>query len=191
MAFTITDSQIKNAIGNLIDAAVTEYYTAQSKNVKARIHRRWTLSHNIGESSALLKALDGDDRGKVHCWMIGLGSYKRLRPTRSGESMLSLAINGTLKQKQPDVRYVVKQYKIWAYLQLDTGNDITNSENKLASEIEYVSNYFSQYPKLNLITEEIKGHGELNFENIDTYKFGELQVNVAQGTLDIYMFESL
>ena len=191
MAFVTTDSEIKNAIGDLIESAVAALYTSQGKNVKARIHRRWTLSHNIGESSALLKALDGDDKGKVHCWMIGTGSYKRIRPTRGGESLLNLAINGSLQQRQPDVRYVIKQYKIWVYLQLDTGNDDTNSENKLVSEFEYVANYLSTYPKLGLNTAEIKGHGELNFENIDTYKFGELQANVAQGTLDVYMFESL
>lgn len=191
MGLTITDSEIKNAIGDLIDDAVSAFYTSQGKTVKARIHRRWTLSHNVGESSALLKALEGEYRGKVHCWMIGTGSYKRIRPLRGGESLLNLAINGSLKQQQPDVRYVVKQYKIWAYLQLDTGDDITNSENRLVSELEYVANHLSHYPKLSIASEDIKGHGELNFDNIDTYKFGEIQVNVAQGTLDVYLFESL
>lgn len=191
MGLTITDSEIKNAIGDIIDNAITAFYATQSRNVKARIHRRWTLSHNVGESSALLKALEGEDRGKVHCWMVGTGSYKRIRPLRGGESILNLAINGSLKQKQPDVRYVIKQYKIWAYLQLDTGDDSINSENKLMSELEFVANHMSNFPKLDLDSNEIMGHSELNFDSIDTYKFGEVQVNVAQGTLDVYLFESL
>lgn len=188
MALNITDSQIKNALGDIIKNSVTAMYTAQSANVIPRVHRRWVLSHNIGESSALLKALEGDYKGKVHCWMIGTESYKRIRPSR-GVDMLGLAVNGTLKQRQPDVRYIIKQYKIWVYLQLDTGDDSSNSENRLISEIEYVSNELSNYPKLGLTSEQVQGHGELNFETIDTYKFGELQVNVAKGKLDMYLFE--
>lgn len=188
MALEVTDSQIKNALGDLIKTSVMSLYSAGGANIIPRVHRRWVLSHNIGESSALLKAIEGDYKGKVHCWMIGTEGYKRIRPSR-GVDTLGLAVNGTLKQRQPDVRYVIKQYKVWVYLQLDTGNDDTNSENRLLSEIEYVSNELSKYPKLNLTSDQVQGHGELNFASIDTYKFGELQVNVAKGTLDLYLFE--
>lgn len=191
MPFTITDSEIKNAIGDRIDEAILEFYTAQARTVQPRIHRRWVLSHNIGETAALLRATSGDTRGKVHAWMIGNSSYKRVRPLRSGESLWTLASNGSLKTVGPDRRDIVKSYRIWAYTQLDTGDDDNNSENTLIAEIEYVANYLSKFPTLGISTQEIKGHSEISFDPIDVFKYGELQVNVAQGQLDLYMYETI
>lgn len=191
MGLVVKDREIKNAIGDLIEAAVSTYYTGLAKDIHPRVHRRWVLSHNLGESAALLKAIAGEDRGKVHAWMIGNNGYKRIRPTRSGEDYIGLAVNGSLGKVGPNVRYLIKSYRIWCYVQLETGDDDNNSENTLMSEIEYVANHLSKYPTLGITTKEIQGHTELSFEPIDVFKFGEIQANVAQGQIDVYLFEPI
>lgn len=191
MALTLKDRDIKNAIGDLIDQALAELYVGANPPVNVKVLRRWTLSHNLGESSALLKATSGADVGKVHAWMIGAGSVKRIRPLRGGESYLGLAANGSLKITGPDLRYVIKSYRVWAYLQYRIGDDDDNSENTLMDEIEYVSNHVSKYPLLGLSGHEVKGHTELSFDTIDTFKFGEIQANVAQGQIDVYLYDTV
>lgn len=186
MMTVATDAQIKQALQTQISAALTSLYTGSSPVVVPKVYNRWILSHDLGESAALLRATEGKYKGKIHAWMIGVDALKRSRSDEKNGYM-----SGSFKKVGPHRRDTFRTYKVWAYTQLDTGTDIDNSEDRLAIEVEYVSDWISKQPMLGLVQSAIQGHTELQFPVIDTFAFGEVQANVAQGSITVIMYKDL
>lgn len=177
----LTDVEIRKAIKNSINTALEDLYGGE----EVKVLSFWAISQ-IGKSLALLKAAEGDNAGYVQGWMIGSAGISRERPDlKDGH------IKGSLRQKGPGIRNIIKKYRVWAFKELDFGSeegveDDENSETLLVREIDYVADYLSKTPQLGINNSLMLGHSELQFQNIGVFNAGELIVNVAQGTLDIH-----
>jgi hypothetical protein len=182
----ITDKQIRQAIALKIKEALKAFYGVDDSDFHIRIHDHWILSSTTGQDQNMVKIRQGEEKGKIHGWMIGLASVTREQPSSAaGDSQ------GARRLKLVNVnrRDTLRSYRVWCYHQLDTGTagneSEENSENRLAAEIEAVADYFSNYPTLGIDDPQMMGHEELQFRPIDTFTFGSSLANVAQGTLDI------
>lgn len=179
-----TDKEIRIAIAEVIRTALTSLYTVNPANV----YDHWILSHALGESAALLRPDSGVSKGKVHTWMIGLAGIDRERPDKRDN-------RGSLRKVGPNRRDIVRNYRIWAYYDLDSGTDGSesenNSENNITLELEKVSDAFSLAPILGIDNEWLQGHDELQFHLIDTFEFGETICHVAQGKLAVHLYKPI
>lgn len=174
---TPSDTQVRANIASIITDALDDLYGSVTI---PRVHGHWILSLNLGESAASVRALSGDTKGKVHAWMIATESVFRERPDiKDGFNTQSLQKMG------PSRRNVVKTYRVWAFRQLETGTEVSNSENNLLSEIEHVSDFIDKSPTLGFTDNSVRGHLGLNFKLIDTFSFGDTLVNIAQGQLSV------
>lgn len=191
----LTDVKIRQAIASIITSSLNTLYTGQ--DIEIRIYDHWMLGFNLGENAALLRSTEGDNLGKIHSWMVGSHGLSRVRHDIT-ESPLQAGNRGILKKVGPNRRDLVRNYKIWCFHQLDPGEDgnesNNNSENRLMSEIEYVSDAFSNNPTLGLSADDaqwLHGHTELQFKLIDTFSFGEAKANVAQGVLSVLTYKPI
>lgn len=179
-----TDIQIRQAIAATIRVGLVKLYGAALGN-QVIVHDHWLWGFNLGENASLLRVKEGVEAGKVHGWLIGLNSVQRARPeptdTRQGVYHL--------RNRNPNLRNILRSYRVWCYHQLDTGTTDNesneNSENRLAIEIDAVADEFSISPLMGIDNEHLMGNEELQFAPIDVFKFNELQANVAQGTLAV------
>lgn len=186
----VTDSQIKNALGDKIVAALNDLYSTSTNLIP--VYRHWILSHKLGEVANLMKVTSGTEMGKVHGWMIGTSSSKRNRPDTSND--LSAAHIGKLRKIGPNRRDIIKGYRVWCYHQLDdisTSTEVDNSENRLVTEIEHIAKKIDESPKLGISDFSFQGHSGISFDNIDTFAFGENLINVAQGNIEVYLFQDI
>lgn len=178
-----SDQQIRANIAQIITDGLASLYSSLTV---PRVHSHWILSLNIGENAAMLKALSGTTMGKVHSYMIGLQSINRERPDlKDGFNTQSLQKIG------PTRRNIVKNYKVWAFRQLNTGTSASNSENDLILELESISDFVDKEPTLRFTENSVRGHTSLNFGNIDTFAMGELQVHIAQGNIAVVLHRHL
>lgn len=190
----VTDAQIKNALGDRIQEAINLLYTGANPSVDVRIHRHWILSSKIGENAAIMTALTGRDKGKVHAWMIGASQIKRVRPDVK-DDFDGMANRGMLKKVGPNRRDLVKTYRVWAAIQYDGGqvgtDEVNNSENALITELEAVSDYLSNSPTLGITDLSLQGHTDLQVDNIDTFSFGQTMVSLAQCSISVYLYKPI
>lgn len=179
-----TDVEIRIAIASVIRGALIDLYGNTLGN-EVIIHDHWLWGFSLGENSALLKVRTGAEKGKMHGWLIGLASVNRERPEPRG------GMQGAhhLRNRNPNRRDILRSYRLWCYHQLDTGTagqeSLENSENRLAIEIEAVSDAFSRLPLMGIDNEWLMGNEELQFSLIDVFSFGGAQANVAQGSLGV------
>lgn len=179
-----TDVQIRQAIASVIRSTLVDLYGNTLGN-EVIIHDHWLWGFSLGENAALLKVRAGTEKGKMHGWLIGLNSVSRDRPEpKNGAQGLH-----HLRNRNPNRRDVLRSYRVWCYHQLDTGTagseSDENSENRLAIEIEAVSDAFSRLPLMGIDNEWLMGNEELQFSLIDVFNFGGTQANVAQGSLGV------
>lgn len=185
-----TDLQIRQAIASIIETALENLYGQPDT---ARIHNHWILAHVIGESAGLLRAKTGPFKGNIHAWMIGLEAVARVRPAPKN----TMEGAHRLRNTNPNRRDILRSYRVWCYHSLDTGEtveneDDTNSDTKLATEIEAVTDAFSNNPTLGFQDNlKFMGHEELQFSPINAFSFGETVANVAQGSLSVRIQKSL
>lgn len=179
-----TDVDIRQAIASTIRGALVGLYGSTLGN-EILVHDHWLWGFSLGENAALLRIKTGASKGKMHGWLIGLSSVNRERP----EPKNGLQGAHHLRNRNPNRRDVLRSYRVWCYHQLDTGTanleSDENSENRLAIEIEAVSDAFSRAPLMGIDNEWLMGNEELQFSLIDVFKFGEVQANVAQGSLGV------
>lgn len=180
-----TDIQIRKAIAGVIRGALIDLYDEDLGN-QIIIHDHWLWGFSLGENASLLRVRDGVEKGRIHGWLIGLNSAIRQRPEPRG------GMQGAhhLRNRNPNRRDVLRSYRVWCYHQLDTGTanleSDENSENRLAIEIEAVADAFSKFPLMGIDDNDwLMGNEELQFPLVDVFKFGEVQANVAQGTLGV------
>lgn len=179
-----TDVEIRKAIASVIRGSLIELYGSTLGN-QIIVHDHWLWGFSLGENAALLKVRDGSEKGKIHGWLIGLNSVQRQRPQPTNTPQGA----HHLRNRNPNRRDVLRSYRVWCYHQLDTGTvDLEsdeNSENSLAIEIETVADAFSKLPLMGIDNEWLMGNEELQFSLVDVFKFGEVQANVAQGSLGV------
>ncbi len=182
----LTDIDIRVGIKSSIEAAIEDLYNG---SIDIRVLN--ALNTNaLGKNLAALKSLEGDEQYKVNGWIISASSVTRSRPdSKDGFN------KGSLRFRGPGRRDIIKRYKIACFKELDFGTEeeeeYDNSEIKLITEIDSVSDYFSKNPKLNINNDLFLGHGELQFQNIGVFNSGEIIANVAQGTIDIHYFQMI
>jgi len=184
-----TDLEIRTAIANLITETLEEFYGVPNT---ARVHNHWILAHVLGESAGLLRPTEGPFKGLIHAWMVGLSAVSRKRPEPSNTMQGAHRLRNT----NPNRRDILRSYRVWCYHNLDTGETIenedeTNSDTRLANEIEAVTDAFSKKPLLGIDNPKLMGHEELQFSPIDSFRFGEARANVAQGSLSVRIQKSL
>lgn len=179
-----TDIQIRKAIASTIRGALVDLYGATLGN-QIIIHDHWLWGFALGENASLLKVKEGAEKGKIHGWLIGLNAVGRQRPQPTNTAQGA----HRLRSMNPNRRDVLRSYRVWCYHQYDTGTvnieSDENSENKLAIEIETVADAFSKTPLMGIENEWLMGNEELQFSLVDVFKFGEVQANMAQGTLGV------
>ena len=184
-----TDVEIRKAIAETIRAALVELYGTDIGSA-VRVHDHWLWGFALGENAAMLRVTTGIEKGSIHGWLIGLNGVQRQRPAnQSGVSDRQGAYH--LRNKGPNRRDLLRNYRVWCYHQLDTGDSDNNSENRLAIEIDAVADAFSRNPLIGIENEWLMGCEEMQFAPIDVFKFGEAQANVAQGTLGVRVQKSL
>ena len=185
-----TDIDIRKAIASVIRGALVDLYGAELGG-QVIIHDHWLWGFSLGENAALLKIREGVEKGKIHGWLIGLNSVQRARP----QPVNSPQGAHHLRNRNPNRRDVLRSYRVWCYHQLDTGTanleSDENSENRLSIEIEAVADAFSKLPLMGIDNEWLMGNEELQFSIVDVFKFGEVQANVAQGTLGVRLQKAL
>src|SRR5574343_362211 len=185
-----SDVQIRQAIASVIRGALIELYGSTLGN-EVIVHDHWLWGFSLGENAALLKIRTGKEKGKMHGWLIGLGSVDRQRPEPKGTAQGA----HHLRNRNPNRRDVLRSYRVWCYHQLDTGTagseSDENSENRLAIEIEAVADAFSKLPLMGIENEWLMGNEELQFSLIDVFSFGGAQANVAQGSLGVRLQKPL
>lgn len=179
----VTDVQIRQAIAATLRNALVELHGAELGN-QIRIHDHWLWGFSLGENIALLRVKEGTEKGKVHGWIIGLNAVSRNRPGQSTETSQG---QYHLRKNNINRRDILRSYRVWCYHQLDTGESADNSENRLALEIESVSDAFSKNHLLGLTNEWFMGHEDLQFPLVEVFDFGDIQANVAQGSLGVRM----
>lgn len=181
----ITDSTIKNALGNSINTALTNFYSPTV--IALPVYRHWILSNKIGEVLNLMKPRTGLDANKIHGWMIGVAGRESYRPVT--DDVLSLARKGQLRKVGPAIRDIKRRYRVWVYKQYSDGQpgseETINSENQLMSELDFVTDYLDGLPTLNITDRRFQGHNGLQFSVIDTFNFGDTMVNLAQGEIEV------
>lgn len=187
-----SDKVIRQGIAQTIRNGLLKLYSTDVANA-VLIHDHWLWGFNLGENAALLRVESGTETGKVHGWIIGLASVSRERPYGSGGS----DSQGSYRFRKigPNRRDILRHYRIWCYHQLDTGDYGTesesNSENRLADEIDAVADEFSLTPLLGIDNPHILGHEDIQYSPIDVYRFDDTQVNVAQGVLGVRLYRPL
>ncbi|CAN5183082.1 hypothetical protein BH09PAT1_BH09PAT1_8850 [soil metagenome] len=179
-----TDIEIRKAIAEVIRGALHTLYGEPVASAVI-VHDHWLWGFSLGENAALLKVRTGAEKGKMHGWLIGLSSIDRKRPEPTGGAQGA----HHLRNRNPNRRDILRSYRIWCYHQLDTGTagleSDENSENRLAIEIEAVSDAFSRLPLMGIDNVWLMGNEELQFSLIDVFSFGGSQANVAQGSLGV------
>lgn len=182
----VTDAQIREAIGATLRNGLRKIYSTEIADAVV-IHNHWVWGFNIGENASVLTVDSGPEEGIIHGWIIGLAGLSRARPSGSGG--LDLQGQHRLRKTGINRRDVLRTYRIVCYHQIDTGIDSTdvlaNSENKLANELDIISDEFSLTPTLGLDNPNLIGHEELQFSPIDVFRFDDVKANTAQGTLGI------
>jgi len=185
-----SDIEIRKAIASTIRGALVELYGATLGN-QIVVHDHWLWGFALGENASLLKIREGTEKGKIHGWLIGMNSIIRQRPRPINSPQGA----HHLRNRNPNRRDVLRSYRVWCYHQLDTGTanleSDENSENSLAIEIEAVADAFSRSPSMGIENEWLLGNEELQFPLVDVFKFGEVQANMAQGTLGVRLQKAL
>lgn len=180
----LADVDIRIGIKTSIETALSNLYGGEPD-----VRILTALNTNvIGKNLAALKSLEGDDIYKVNGWVISSASISRSRPdSKDGFN------KGSLRYSGPGRRDIIKKYKIACFKELDFGTEdeeeYDNSEIKLITEIDAVSDYFSKNPQLGIKNDLFLGHEELQFQNIGVFNNGEVICNVAQGTLTVHYFQ--
>lgn len=179
-----TDIEIRQAIASVVRGALVDLY-GEPLASEVIIHDHWLWGFSLGENAALLKVRTGVEKGRMHGWLIGLSSINRERPEpKDGKQGAH-----HLRNRNPNRRDILRSYRLWCYHQLDTGTagleSEENSENRLAIEIEAVSDAFSKLPLMGIDNVWLMGNEELQFTLVDVFEFGSAYANVAQGSLGV------
>ena len=177
------DKEIRSAIKSIIDTGLNTYYSGLTN---PRVYSRWIIDLTVGDNPNSLKALTGSTQGKIDAYLIGIDGIDRSRPDQKDGYL-----TGSLQKIGPNLRIIRKSYKIWRLKQLITGTEDENSENDLVQEVEYIGDEFSKYPDLKLNNNAIRGHGELQFTQIDSVSFGKEAVLLATGYLEVVVNRNL
>lgn len=191
----LKDSDIKKAIGVIIENSLTSLYAGQT--IKPVVKDHWQLSLNIGEAASALRAREGKLKGKIHGWMIGLDGFTRMRLDVK-DAFIQNAVNGSLRKVGPNQRVIFRTYRVWGFHPLEVGTlgaeSDSNSEARLVNEMETIADAISLRPSLDLndnLAQWVYGHTELDFKTVDTFAFGQDQVNLAQGTLTVITYKPI
>ncbi len=141
----------------------------------ARVYDRWPLKFNIGKTAELLRS--DTDAGKIHAWIIGINKAEPYNDRSGGENLLLWDL---------DVR-------IWGFMGYEYGIDSANPQNDLENECRKIAQVI-QLNKIHLtmdISQCLKEVGYVQFEDIDTQGFGQDDIIVAQGMLEVKLKETL
>lgn len=138
----------------------------------ARVYSRWPLKYDIGKTVTLLESSSED---RVHAWIISINKASPYNEKAGGNNL------------QWDLTV-----RIWGFLGYEYGlDDDDNAQNILEEEARKVAQViFMNRKHLGMDdTQALKDVGYLNFTDIDTHGFGEDDVIVAQGELNITLSE--
>lgn len=138
----------------------------------ARVYSSWPLKYDIGKTVSLLTSKA--DGNRVHAWII---SIARAVPYNNKAGGNNLEWDLTIR--------------IWGFLGYAYGTHDDDTQSELEEEARRVSQtIFVNRAHLGLeSTSALKEVGYLKFEDIDVHGFGESDVHVAQGELNITLSE--
>lgn len=140
----------------------------------AKVYARWPLKFDLARTAELLKS--SEDNGRIHSWIMGV-SKATSYTDRNGPHILIWDLT----------------IKIWGFIGYEYGIDDDNTQNVLEDEcrkIGQVLAYNREHLSLDN-TSGLKEVGWIRFEEIDTEGFGQDDIIVARGELDIKMYEYL
>lgn len=140
----------------------------------AVVYSRWPLKFDIGRTAELLKS--DADNGNIHAWIIGVNQATPFMDRVGGE-MIQWKLN----------------IRVWGFIGYEYGIDNDNPQNVLEDECRKIA----QCLWLNRATLTLddplclKDVGYLVFDDIDTHGFGQDDIIVARGEIEITLKELL
>lgn len=141
----------------------------------ARVYDRWPLKFSVGKTAELLRS--DADSGKIHAWIIGINKAEPYSDRSGGQNLILWDL---------DIR-------IWGFMGYEYGVDSANPQNDLENECRKITQVI-QMNNVDLtldIAQCVKEVGYVRFDDIDTQGFGQDDIIVAQGTLEVKLKETL
>lgn len=140
----------------------------------ARVYERWPLKFDLQRTAELLKS--DSDGGKIHSWIIAVSKAVPYNDRAGGNILLwDLTL------------------RIWGFMGYEYGIDSSNPQNDMENECRKVAQVLAMNRvDLTMDTSRcLKEVGYIRFDDIDTQGFGQDDIIVAQGELDVKLKETL